>query len=160
MPRLSEDQRRAAVKMLMNGSLQHNVAHRFGVHKSTLSRLCDRLRTTGTTNERPRPGRSRVTTRRENAFIRATHLRDRFQTRDQTARTLRGLNNNRLCARTVSNRLREADIRVRQAYTGLPLTRARHQWRMNWLHHRPGVFSIARWRRVFFSDVSVSVVSF
>jgi hypothetical protein len=74
MPRLSEDQGRAAVRMLMNGSSQHNVARLFRVHKSTISRLFDRLRTTGTTNDRPRPGRLRVTTRRESAFIRVTQL--------------------------------------------------------------------------------------
>jgi transposase len=57
MPRLSEDQRRAAVRMLMDGSSQHNVARHFGVHKSTLSRLFNRLRTTGTTKDPPRPRR-------------------------------------------------------------------------------------------------------
>lgn len=93
MPRLSKDQCRAGVRMLMNGSSQHNVARHFRVHKSTISVLFDRLSTTGTINDRLRPGRPRVATRREDTFIRVAHPRHRFQTPDQTARTLRGLNN-------------------------------------------------------------------
>ena len=51
MPRLDEEQRRAAVTMLMNEISQSDVARHFRVHKSTISRLYNRLRTTGTTND-------------------------------------------------------------------------------------------------------------
>ena len=62
-------------------------------------------------------------------------------TPEETARNLKGPNNNGLCARTVSNRLREAGIRARRPYVGLPLTRDQHQRRMNWLQRNTwGVF--------------------
>ena len=110
MPRLDEEQRWAAVTMLMNGSSQFDVTRHFRVHKSTISRLYNRLRTTGTTNDRPRPDRPHVTTRRDDAFIRLTHLRHRFKTPEETVRNLRGPNNDRLCARTVSNMLRRPKL--------------------------------------------------
>ena len=149
---LSKEQLQEAVRMLLNGRSQRDVANHFRVHKSIVSRLYDRLRTTGTTDNRPRPGRARVTTRREDAFMRQSHLRNRFQTPEETARNIRGPHNNRICRRTVSNRIREAGIRARRPYVGLPLTRAR-QRRMDWLQrHHPGLFSMARWRWVMFSD--------
>ena len=113
MQRLSKEQRQEAVRMLLNGRSQRDVANHFRVHKSTISRLYDRLRTTGTTDDRPRPGRDRVTTRREDAFIRLSHLRNRFQTPEETAKNIRGPHINGICRRTVSNRLHEAGIRAR-----------------------------------------------
>ena len=88
MPRLSKEQRQEAIRMLLNGRSQRDVANDFRVHKSTVSRLYDRLRTTGTTNDRPQPDRARVTTHREDTFIRLSHLRNRFQTPEETARNI------------------------------------------------------------------------
>ena len=155
MPRLRQNQRAAATTMLLNGASQTAVAAHFNVHRSTISRLYDRLRTTGTTNDRPRSGRPRVTSLRQDRYIRLVHRRDRFQTPGETAMTIRGVHNHRICARTVSNRLREFGIRARRPNVGLVLNQQRRQRRMVWLTaHNPGNFSLQQWRQVLFSDES------
>ncbi len=68
--RLNERQRRNAVQMLLNGRSQSEVARVLNVHRSTVSRLYQRLGQTGTTDDRPRPGRPRVTSRRQDRFMR------------------------------------------------------------------------------------------
>ena len=62
MPRLRERQRAAAITMLLDA-----VAANFGVHRSTICRLYER-RTNGTTDDRPRIGRPRVTSRPVHLF--------------------------------------------------------------------------------------------
>ena len=57
----------------------------FGVHKSTISRLVQRLRATSRLTDRPRSGRSRVTTQRQDRRIRLVHLRNRLRTTTETA---------------------------------------------------------------------------
>lgn len=155
MPRLRQRQRAAATTMLLNGTSQSAVAAHFRVHRSTISRLYERLRTTGTTNDRPRSGRPRVTSRRQDRYIRLVHLRDRYRTPGETALNIRGLHNNRISARTVRNRLRDFGIRARRPYVGLVLNQQRRQRRMAWLTaHHPGTFSLQQWRQVLFTDES------
>ena len=91
-----------AISMLLNGITQNEVARRLNVTKSTISRLRRRLANTTSVKDRPRSGRPRTTTRRQDQQIRLTHLRHR----SQTAATILGRNNVRISAKTVRNRLR------------------------------------------------------
>ena len=68
MARLRQNQRQAAVQMLLGGQNQSAVARHFGVHKTTVSRLYSCLMLTGTTNDRPRSGCPRVMTPRQDHF--------------------------------------------------------------------------------------------
>ena len=68
MPRLTEVQRGQAIALLMQGQRQH-VALQFGVNVSTIERLVRRLRDTGRVAHRPRRGRARVTTPRQDRAI-------------------------------------------------------------------------------------------
>ena len=90
MPRLSDQERNQALGMLRAGMSTHQVAAQLNCNQSTVSRLQTRFQQTGTTRDRPRPGQPRVTTRRQDVFIRTQHLRRRFQQAEFTARTLRG----------------------------------------------------------------------
>ena len=130
MVRLTQDQRNVAVQMLLRGASQAVIARNFQVSKSTITRLYQRLRQTGTTNDRPRSGRPRVTTRRQDRYIRLTHLRDRFREAAETSQVTPGTHNNRISADTVRNRLREFGLRPRRPYVGMPLTPRRRQVRM------------------------------
>lgn len=155
MVRLNERERRNAVQMLLNGRAQSDVARALNVHRSTSSRLHQRLKQNGTTADRPRPGRPRVTSPRQDRYIRLTHLRNRLLTPTETAQNTPGIHNNRISRDTVLNRLRKFGLRARRPYVGLPLTRQRRMARMDWLHqHRPNVFPAHRWRRTLFTDES------
>ena len=141
MPRLSNDERNQAVTMLLRGCTQQEVATAFGVHQATVQRLQSRLRMFGNTNDRPRSGRPRVTTGRQDRHIRLTHLRNRMQTAVQTAATTAGIHNQRISDQTVRNRLRESGIRAYRPLVGNPLTDCRRRARRVWLRrHDPRIW--------------------
>ena len=155
MVRLSQLDRGRAIALILQGRSQRDVAQQFGVHESTISRLVQRLRATGRLTDRPRSGRPRVTTQRQDRRIRLVHLRNRLRTATETAREVIGIHGRRVCPRTVRNRLREFDLRPRRPYVGPNLTPRRRQRRMQWLRaHAPNRFRLADWRRVMFSDDS------
>ena len=66
----------------------------------------------GSTHNRPRSGRPRVTTPAQDRHIRLRHLRDRFTTATSTAAAIPG--QHRISEQTVRNCLREAGIRARR----------------------------------------------
>jgi hypothetical protein len=73
----------------------------------TISRLMIRLRQTDRTNDRPRNGRPRVTSQRQDRHVRLIHLRNHMITAEDTARRTPGLANVRISGQTVRRRLRE-----------------------------------------------------
>jgi transposase len=105
MQRQTEVQRGQANALLMQGQRQQ-VALQFGVNDSTIERLVRRLRDTGMVADRPRRGRPRITTPRQDRSIRLAHLRNRHVTATETALTTVGNHNRHIHPKTVRNRLR------------------------------------------------------
>jgi len=150
MPRLNSEERAQVLAMLECGRTQEQVARRFNVSRSTIVRLIRRVRDTGTSIDRPRSGRPRVTSIRQDNYIRQRHLRDRFVTAQSTSRIVVGNRGRPISRHTVRNRLRERGITCRRPYRGLILTlRHRHQ-RLIWARNHRG----QRWQNVVFSDES------
>ena len=87
MPRLTEVQRGQAIALLMQGQRQQQVALQFGVNVSTRERLVRRLRDTGRVADRPRRGRPRVATPRQDMAIHLAHMRNGHVTSTETALT-------------------------------------------------------------------------
>ena len=128
---------------------QEQVVRRFNVLRSTIRRLVRRVTVTGTFADRPRSGRPRVTSVRQDNFIRR-HLRDRFVTAESTSCVVVGNRARSIRRYTVRKRLRERGITCRRPYRGLVLTlRHRHQ-RLIWARNHRG----QRWQNVVFSDES------
>ena len=139
----------------MQGQRQQQVANHFGVNVSTIERLVRRLRETGHLADRPRSGRPRVTSRRQDRAIRLAHLTNRHLTATETALNTVGTHNRQISSKTVGSRLREIGLRARRPYVGLPLIQARRLRRMAWLTaHAPRLFPMRQWRRVLFTDES------
>ena len=138
----------------MQGQRQQQVARHFDVHVSNIERLARRLRVPGRVADRPRSGRPRVTSQRQDRAIRLAHLRNRHLTATETAVNTVGSHNRRMHPKTVRNRLREFGLRARCPNVGLPLNRARHARRMAWMTAQaPRRFPMRQWRR-FFSQMS------
>ena len=152
MPRLSEQQRFAVLGLVEAGVNQRVIAGRFNVHESTITRLIRRYRTTGSVKDRPRTGQPRVTTRRQDAFIRQRHLRDRFTTSVATSRDVVGRHGRRVHPRTVRRRLRERGILCRRPLKGVILTQRHRRNRVRWA--RRMLANRRNWRDVVFSDES------
>ena len=85
MPRLSQVERERAVGMAQKGATNAAIARTFGCTKATVGRLMQPLRRTGSTADRSRSGRPRITTPAEDRHIRVIHLRNRFVTATSTA---------------------------------------------------------------------------
>ena len=118
MPRLRQDQREYAVRTLMNGASQRWIADQLGVHKSSVSRLVNRLGETGTTNNRPiRTFACKNVSERR--IHKVAHLRQRFRTATETATQMMRVH---VCASTVRNRLRKFGVTERRPYVGHTLT--------------------------------------
>ena len=155
MSRLTEVQRGQAIALLMQGQGQQQVVLQFGVNVSTVERLVRRLRNTRRVADRPRRGRPRITTPRQDRAICLAHLRNRHVTATETALTTVGNHNRHIHPKTVRNRLREIGLRARRPYIGSRLTRERCTHRMAWLAaHGPRQFPMRQWRRIFFTDES------
>jgi len=114
--KLSNEQRAHAVGMLEAGVNQAVVAREFGVHRSTISRLQSKFRETNTVADRPRAGRPRVTTLRQDRTIRLMHLRNRLKTATRTASEIPGRNRPVVSRDTVLSRLRGFGIRCRRPF--------------------------------------------
>jgi len=96
MPQLRQNDHERAVGMGQAGMTQQAVADHFNVSRITILRLMIRLRQIGRTNDRPRNGRPRVTSQRQERHSRLIHLRNRMITPDNTARRTPGLANVRI----------------------------------------------------------------
>ena len=155
MVRLTEVQRGQAIALLMQGQRQQQVDGHFDVHVSTTERLVRRLKETGRVADRPRSGRPRVTSQRQDRAIRLAHLRNRHLTATETAVNTVGSHNRRIHPKTVRNRLREFGLRASRPNVGKPLNRARRARCIAWVTAlAPTRFPMRQWRRVFFTDES------
>ena len=86
MPRLSLGDHEHALGQLQSGRYAEDVALDFGCHISTIYPLVERERDTGTSDDRRRSGRPRVTSDRQDRYICLTHLRQRNRPATATAR--------------------------------------------------------------------------
>ena len=107
-----------AIGMLTGGSRVKDVAQHFHVSESAISRLRAKNHQTGNIKDRPRPGRPRKTTRREDNFIVTSSRRNGFLSSTRIAGLVRNATGTRICAKTVRNRLRAARLRGRHPYVG------------------------------------------
>ena len=150
MPRLSQVERERAVRMAQQGATNAAIARTFGCTKATVGRLMQRLRRTGSTADRPRSGRPRITTPAEDRHIRVIHLRNRFVTATSTAATALG---HPISRHTVYRRLRQHGIRSRRPYRGVYLTPQNQRRRLTWAR-QVRRWQRRDWTRVLFSDES------
>ena len=77
-----------------------------------------RLEETKSTHDRPYSGMPRVTEPNQDREIRLAHIHNRFVSLLQTTETIHGRYNPKIYARTVLQRSRENNIRLRRAFAG------------------------------------------
>lgn len=153
MPRLSREQRLRALGMVEAGLSYSDIARRMGCSQPTIRNLVERHNTTGSVDDRPRPGRERVTTPDQDRYIRLQHLRDRFRRASRTARETPGRNNPRISSPTVRRRLREVNLQARRPFRANILTMVRRRTRLQWARQHLR-WTQQRWAGTLFSDES------
>ena len=67
--RLSDEDSARALGRLEAGIQPQDIANQFNVHRSTIVRLGQRYRATGSVKDLPRSGRPKVTTQREDRYM-------------------------------------------------------------------------------------------
>ena len=142
-----------ALGWLQDGVSQREVSRRLRVSLSVIQRLLERLQATGSTEERPRSGRRRSTSLRDDRAMRLAALRDRTVTATTLRQQLRLTANVNVSRQTVRNRLHEFNLHSRRAAVRLPLTPAHRQTRRDWCrgHQR---WTRQQWGHVLFTDES------
>ncbi|GFR76569.1 transposable element Tcb1 transposase [Elysia marginata] len=151
MSRLSEVDRRRALGLLQAGLPISEVSLRMNLQKTTIFRVRQRLHETGTVSDRPRSGRPRCTTQRQDRNLVRNHMNNRFLSASASSRHTRERNNQRISANTVRRRLSTSGLRARRPYIGPILTqRLRHQ-RTLWAQ-KYAAWDHIQWRSVVFSD--------
>jgi transposase len=125
-------------------------ANHFNVSRMTIYRLMIRLRDMGNTSDRPRSGRPRVTTLRQDRHIRFIHLRNRFVTVVLTARLTPSRTNVRISEQTVRNILHQCGVHVRRPLKGSTLKQCHRAVRMQWGRTR------LRWNRNTWQNILLS----
>ncbi len=153
MPRLSRDQRQCALGILQGGLSYREVARRLGCSHQTISALVDRDTLHNSADDRPRSGRPRVTTARQDRQMVLSHLRDRFRPASRTAAETPGRANPRISNDTARRRLHDYGLTARRPYRGPVMTSAHRRNRQRWCqqHQR---WTLAQWNEVAFSDES------
>ena len=136
MPRLSREERLIALGMIQANMNYSQVARHFGCSRTAIRKLVERHAETGSVDDRPRPGRERVTTPEQDRYIRLLHLRNRFRSASRTARETPGTHNPRISSPTVRRRLRQCDLRCRRPVRGNILTPFRRRRRLLWTQQR------------------------
>ena len=104
----------------------------------------------GTFADRPRSGRPRVTSVRQDNSIRQRHLSDRFVTAESTSRVVVGNRGRPISRYTVRRQLRKRGITCRRPYCGLVLTLSHRHQHLIWACNHRG----QRWQNVVFSHES------
>ena len=116
------EQRERAIGMLSTGMSARDVAQHFQRHESTISLLLNRFQQTGNVADRPRSGRLRKTTPREDRFLMTSSRCNGFLSSRKLGRLLRNATGTRACNRTFRNRLHASRLKACCPYVGIPLT--------------------------------------
>lgn len=149
---LRSDEANQAVGMLQMGIRQVEVAERFGVSQSVISRLWNRHRTTGSVHRRRGQGRRRCTTVRDDRFLTLNARRNPTITATALLRELQNASEARPSIRTVRNRLHEVGLRSRRPLRRVPLTLEHKQNRLAWAQQRENWGN--EWWTTLYSDES------
>ncbi|CAG9099885.1 unnamed protein product [Plutella xylostella] len=139
------------VALLQQGLSQRAVAAQLHLSQSAVSRVYRRFQETGAFNRRPRTGRHRCTSERDDRFIVSTSLRNRHLTGVDVQQELRRVRQVAVSEWTVRRRLKEANLTPKRPASGPKLTAGHRQARLQFAREHLD-WSIAQWRSVLFTD--------
>lgn len=151
MPRLSRQERDQAIGRLNAGQSTQTVARAFNVHVTTIRRLRTRFNAFQTTDDRPRSGRPRVTSVRQDRLIYFQHRQERTRSASETARVAIGNHQRPISSDTVRRRLRAENLHCRRPARGPVLTNRHRNNRLIWAQQHRN-WRQMEWRRVLFTD--------
>ena len=142
-----------AIAWLQQRIAVREVARRLGVAPSVICRLQQRWQATGRVQDRPRSGRLRKTTRREDRYITRQETMARSSTTRRIRGQLRAATQTNVSVSNIKNRLHEVHLHARRPVKRPKLTCAHRRARLAWCR-RHVRWTRAHWSRVMFTDES------
>ena len=138
---------------LQGGVGVREIGRRLGVSPSVVVRLRQRFQATGSVQDRPRSGRPRKTTAREDRYIARLATATRSTTASRIRQQLRTTSNINVCTQTVRNRLHAVHLRSRRPAVRPRLSAAHRASRNTWCR-RHVTWTRRQWSHVMFTDES------
>ncbi|MDF4304952.1 helix-turn-helix domain-containing protein, partial [Vibrio parahaemolyticus] len=114
-PQLSKEKRIEIQVLKKEGYSTRQIAQKVKVSQSGVAKALKRYEETGSHEDRFCSGRSRVTSKAEDKFIRVTSLRNRQKTAPEIRAQLNSTRSNNVSVETVRRRLRESGLKARVA---------------------------------------------
>ena len=142
-----------AVALLESGYTQRIVAGNFDVSRSVVARLWRRYQKMGEFTRREGQGRHRMTSQREDQYLRNLALRNRQYTTRRLQIDFQHAIGQRISNQTIRNRLHEGDLRARRPARGPILTRQHRARRYEFAKEHQN-WRLQDWRTVLFTDES------
>lgn len=151
--KLNDFERAQATAWLQDQIGVREVARRLGVSHPVIIRLHRRFQATGRVQDRPRSGRPRKTTAREDRFIQRQARQERRATANVIRHRLRAVTHTRISEQTTRNRLHDVNLHARRPIRRPRLTENHRHIREAWSreHQR---WTRDQWSNVMFSDES------
>lgn len=146
---LSVEQRARIMALHEESFSTRYIASRMHVAQSTVVKSVKRFKETTGNEDRPRCGRPRVTTAREDKFITITSKRKRTLTAPDIREEINGLRRKPLSVATVRRRLLNAGLKGRVAAKKPLLREANKEKRLKWAHEHVN-WTASQWSKVLF----------
>jgi transposase len=144
-PGLSINDKNIALGLLEGGTHASDVTRYFCCNEQTIYSLQQRVRQTGSVNDRPLLGRPRITTPREDRYMVTSSRRHCFMLVTKLVHHLR------LATGTRISVFRAARLRAQRPYKDVPLTQRHQVAHLDWAR-RHSRWVRQRWNRVVFTD--------
>lgn len=150
---LSNERRASIITLHNEGFNTRHIASRMMVAPSTVVKCVKRFKETTKNTDRPRSGRPRVTTNREDKRIIITSKRQRTLTAPEIREEINCLRTEPLSVTTVRRRLLAVGLRGRIAAKKPLLREANKEKRLKWAHDHLN-WTSKEWSKVLFTDES------
>lgn len=141
------------VALVQDGRSQRYVARNFHVSRSTVQRVLERFRETGSNARRPGSGRNRKTTAQEDRFLQLNTLRNRQTTALQLKNQLFEARGTEVSTWTVRRRLKEAGLQSYRPAHGPQLLPRHRVARLRFARDHL-LWTVQQWDTVLFTDES------
>lgn len=150
---LSENECVAIVTLAEEDISYRQIARRFGIHHTTVSRVVQRFRETNGYSRRPGQGRHRSTTAVEDRFLRLRAVRERFTTARSLQQQLARVHGVQVSIETVRTRLAEVNLHPRVPARCPALSPDHRRSRLDFAREHAD-WDADMWERVLFTDES------